>query len=93
MPINNNPKVNSKIVFREEGDDALLFNPDTGQVKVLNEAGKITWSNLTGKNNQDFLVRKIMEAFDILDEQKVKEDLEKFILELEKLNFLEKDES
>lgn len=93
MPINDNPKANSRIVFREEGEEALLFDPDTGRVKVLNQTGKIIWSSLDGSSSRDLLIKKIMEAFDISDEKKVREDLEKFISDLEKLGFLEKNEN
>jgi len=92
MQSNDNLKANPKIVFREEGDDALLFDPDSGTVKVLNETGKFIWSNLDGSNSKQLLARKIMETFDISDENKAKEDLEKFLVELGKLKFLEQDE-
>lgn len=85
----DNLKANSRIVFREEDEEALLFDPDTGAVKILNETGKLIWSNLDGKTDKDSLVRKIRSAFNISDENKIREDLEKFLTELDKLNFLE----
>ncbi|MDP2939673.1 MAG: PqqD family protein [Candidatus Omnitrophota bacterium] len=93
MSSNYNPKASTRIVFREEGDEALLFDPDTGAVKVLNETGKFIWSNLDGSASLEILVQKIMDAFDTSDENKIKEDLEKFIAELKKLKFLDEDES
>lgn len=84
----NNPKSKPNIVFREEGDDALLFDPDSGMVKVLNETGKFIWQNLDGKNSNEVLTAKLREAFDIEDEQKAEEDLEKFLEDLKKLWFL-----
>lgn len=89
MPSNNNLKINPKIVFREEGEEALLFNPDNGTVKVLNETGKFIWSNLDGKNTEDELIVKMKEAFNITDENKTKDDLNTFLAELKKLKFLE----
>lgn len=92
MPAKDSPKASSRIVFREEGDDALLFDPNSGNVKVLNDTGKFIWENLDGKNSKNALVKKIMDAFDISDEKKIREDLEKFLEDLNKLRFLEQDE-
>ncbi len=88
MLVDNNPKAHSRIVFREEGEEALLFDPDTGKVKVLNETGKFIWNNLDGKTSTDSLVKKIQDNFDIADEKQIKEDLEKFLNDLKKENFL-----
>ncbi|MBM3247913.1 MAG: PqqD family peptide modification chaperone [Candidatus Omnitrophica bacterium] len=89
MSLNKNLKANSKIVFREETDDALLFDPDSGNIKVINETGKFIWANLDGKNDEDSLVKKIMDKFDISDEQKAREDLGKFLEDLKIQKFLE----
>jgi hypothetical protein len=86
-------KVNKRIVFREEGDEALLFNPDTGGVKVLNQTGKFIWSNLDGKTTQEAIIRKMKDSFDIADGEQIKKDLNKFIDDLRALKFLEGDES
>ncbi|HOX54850.1 MAG: PqqD family protein [Candidatus Omnitrophica bacterium] len=88
MSSSDNPKVSSKIVYREESEGALLFDPDTGAVKILNDTGKFIWANLDGKTNRDSLVAKIKEAFDISDTKKVKEDLDKFLSDLKKLKFI-----
>jgi len=88
MPSNDNPKANSKIVFREESEGALLFDPDTGMVKVLNDTGKFIWANLDGKTAVDSLVEKIKKAFDISDEKKIREDLDKFLSDLRKMKFV-----
>lgn len=88
MPSSDNPKVSSKIVYREESEGALLFDPDTGAVKILNDTGKFIWANLDGKTNRDSLVAKIKEVFDISDTKKIKEDLDKFLSDLKKLKFI-----
>jgi hypothetical protein len=82
------PKANLKIVFREESEGALLFDPDTGMVKVLNDTGKLIWANLDGKTSQDSLVEKIKKTFDISDEKKIREDLDKFLGDLKKMKFV-----
>jgi methyltransferase-like protein len=86
MISNNNPTANPNIVFREEDNEALLFNPDTGEVKVLNEVGKFIWSQLDGKNSKEDIVKKILEDFDLASQ--VTKDVEKFLGDLEKLKFL-----
>ena len=41
-------KANPKIVCREEDGDALLFNPETGLVKILNRTGYELWKLCDG---------------------------------------------
>ncbi len=89
MAVSDNLKVNSKIVFREECSGALLFDPDTGSIKVLNETGKFIWQNLTVNSSKELLLEKIMDNFDLVDRNKIEEDLEKFLEELQKLKLLE----
>lgn len=93
MTPNNNFKLSPRIVVRKECSGALLFDPDTGKVRVLNETGIAILSRLDGANSQDSLANKIIEEFDIEDEETVRNDLSKFLDDLKKLNFLEKNES
>jgi hypothetical protein len=38
------------LVFREESDDcAILFDPDSGSVRILNETAAAVWKKLDGK--------------------------------------------
>lgn len=64
-------------VFREEDDDAaLLFDPDTGAVRVLNATAVAVWQRLDGKRDLRRVVADLREEFDGIDaaaEQQVAE--------------------
>lgn len=49
---------NPNMVFREEGDAALLFDPDTGAVWILNFTAVAVWKLLDGKRD----LRQVMAA-------------------------------
>lgn len=85
----NNPIASPRIVFREEEDAGLLFDPDSGLVKVLNETGKFIWQNLDGKNSKDDLIKKVRDTFNVDEAQKIKDDLDKFLEDLKAMKFLE----
>ncbi len=44
---------NPDVVLREEDKSgALLFNPDTNQVKVINNTGLFIWNQFGSENNR-----------------------------------------
>ena len=80
--------VNPEIVFREEGDSALLFNPDTGEIKILNETGAFIYSHLDGTRSLDDIVQLIMAHFDGVDQDIVKQDLDELVQSLLQSNLI-----
>lgn len=82
-------KQNKEVVFRQEEDEAILFNPDNSDIVVINSTGCFIWSACNGKNTKENIIAKIAEEFDV-DKERASKDLEGFISDLEKRNFLEK---
>jgi hypothetical protein len=39
--------VNQTVSLREESEGALLYNPDTDEVLIINETGRIIWGAIT----------------------------------------------
>ena len=76
-------KANPDIVFREEGKEALLFDPDTGSIKVLNYVGKMIWKLLDGKNSKEDIQKKIEKKFSDVSSKQVGKDLDNFLKALE----------
>jgi hypothetical protein len=61
---------NQDVVLREEAEDgALLFNPDTDQIRVLNATGLFLWKLCDGGNGLPGLVEAMKKAFDQVPEQ------------------------
>jgi len=78
-----------KIIFREEGDVGLLFDPDTGRINILNETGKFIWPRLNGEKAKNKIIEEMALAFDVSDSRQAEEDFDNFIASLGKLGFLE----
>ncbi|HPM82051.1 MAG TPA: HPr-rel-A system PqqD family peptide chaperone [Candidatus Anammoximicrobium sp.] len=59
---------NPNLVLREEEDDAaLLFDPETGSVNVLNSTGLAVWRLLDGNRDRAQIMGHLREEFDGLD--------------------------
>jgi SynChlorMet cassette protein ScmD len=82
------PIANPIIVLREEFDNwAILFNPDTAGMLVINPAGVAVWKAMDGKNNTQDILAKLKEHFsDVPD--KALDDVNAFIKDLEANGFV-----
>jgi len=56
---------NPEIVFRPEGDEAILFNPDTGGIMLLNETGAFIYQLLDGEHDEEGIVARLMDAYEV----------------------------
>lgn len=82
---------NSDVVLREEDQDgALLFNPDTNRVELLNSTGLFIWQQCKSAVTMGDLVAKVKKAFDEVPEDQVAEDVQKFVEGLLSSGFLGK---
>jgi SynChlorMet cassette radical SAM/SPASM protein ScmE len=82
-------KVDSKVIFREEDDIGLIFNPDTGKINILNSTGKFIWSRLDGEKTKEDIIQEMRQDFDIEDQDKLGEDFDNFIHGLKAWGVLE----
>ena len=88
------PSVNKDIVFRQEEEEALLFNPDTGMIKVLNPMGIFIWKLCDGKHNRIDIIREILERYEGESKEKIEMDVDNFLDDLKNNNLLSfKDDS
>ena len=59
---------NPSMVFREEEDDAaLLFDPDTGTLHILNATAIAVWKLLDGKRDLGRIMADLGDEFDGMD--------------------------
>lgn len=69
LPSNTRLLANPNFVLREEEDEsALLFDPDTGSVRILNSSAVAIWKLLDGKRDRAALISALTEQFDGIDE-------------------------
>jgi hypothetical protein len=72
---------NPDVVLREEDPDegALLFNPDTNQVKVINTTGLFIWQQCGVARTLDEIVAEVQKGFDEVPSGQVAEDVKEFV--------------
>ncbi|MFO7685066.1 MAG: PqqD family peptide modification chaperone [Desulfobacterales bacterium] len=71
---------NPDVVLREEAaDGALLFNPDTNQIRVINTTGLFIWKKCDGKKDLPSIVSALKKAFAGVPEKEVDEQVKVFI--------------
>jgi hypothetical protein len=72
---------NPDVVLREEDPDegALLFNPDTNQVKVINTTGFFIWQQCSVARTLDEIVAEVQKGFDEIPSEQVAQDVQEFV--------------
>lgn len=71
-----NPDV---IVKEEDSEGALVFNPDTDKIMVLNPTGYFVWRQCNGRNSMPELVAAIREGFADVPEERVAGEVQGFL--------------
>jgi hypothetical protein len=80
---------NSDVVLREEDPDgALLFNPDTNQIRVINTTGLFIWKHCDGKKDLPAIVTALKKAFDGVPEKEVDKQVKVFVDDMRSNGFL-----
>jgi len=81
----NNPDV----VLREEDQyGGLLFNPDTNNIRVLNQTGLFIYKQCNGKNNLTTIVTAVQTEFDQAPADQVTDQVRGFIDEMVSAGFI-----
>jgi hypothetical protein len=72
---------NPDVVLREEDPDegALLFNPDTNQVKVINTTGLFIWQQCGMARSLNEIVAEVQKGFDEVPMEQVAGDVKEFV--------------
>ena len=80
---------NPDVVLREEDPDgALLFNPDTNQIRVINPTGLFIWNHCDGTRNLAAIVTVLKEAFEGVPEKEVDDQVREFVEDMRANGFL-----
>jgi hypothetical protein len=80
--------VNPNLVLREEGDEgALLYDPDTGAVRILNLTAVAVWKLLEAERTASEVIRALKEQFEGLDGE-AEEQVLQMVRELQRLGAL-----
>lgn len=80
---------NPDVGLREEGEaGALLFNPDTRQVKVLNATGLFLWKMCDGQTSVTNMIDNMQNEFEGATAEELSQDVLDFIATLEDAGFV-----
>jgi hypothetical protein len=80
---------NPDVVLREEDPDgALLFNPDTNQIKVINKTALFIWKLCDGNNDLSTIIEKLKESFENVPGDEVVDQVKEFLNEMTKSGFI-----
>jgi hypothetical protein len=80
---------NPDVVLREEDPDgALLFNPDTNQIRVINPTGLFIWKHCDGKKDLPAIISALKKTFADVPEAEVEGQVNTFIEDMRTNGFL-----
>lgn len=80
---------NPDVVLREEDPDgALLFNPDTNQIRVINTTGLFIWKHSDGKKDLPAMVSALKKTFAAVPEAEVEGQVKAFVDDMRANGFL-----
>ena len=80
---------NPDVVVREEDiDGALIFNPDTNQIRVLNVTGFFVWQSCDGTRSASDIIESLKGSFDGVPEDQVIGHVTEFIDDLMAAGFI-----
>lgn len=75
--------INPDVVLREEdGDGALLFNPDTNDVKVINNTGLFIWKFCNKQKTVVEIIEGLKGSFEQIPDEEVLNDAKQYISQL-----------
>ena len=81
-------RINDKIIFREEGEGAFLFDSVNGNLKYLNRSAKEIYLMIDGSRGFDHLLDDVVEIYPDSDREKVEKDLDAFLNDLAENRFI-----
>jgi hypothetical protein len=80
---------NPDVVLREEDPDgALLFNPDTNQIRVINTTGLFIWKHCDGKKELPTIISALKKTFASVPEAEVEGQVKVFVDDMRANGFL-----
>jgi len=70
------------VIHEEDADGALVFNPDTDQIKVLNQTAFFIWKLCDGSLDKEGIVRRVRDSFDKVPKDQVSGQVQDFIKDM-----------
>ena len=80
--------VNPEVVSRPEEEEAILFHPDSGAVKLLNRTGVLIYRLLDGKKRLEEIAAMIVQEFEGVDQEDARQDVAEFVKNMRQEDFI-----
>lgn len=80
--------VNKDVIYRDEGDGAFLFKPETGNLRYLNPPGKEVFLSLKRKENSAQMISHLHGLYPEVEPERLRDDAKRFLNELEENGFV-----
>lgn len=81
-------KTNPDILCEREKDGMLLFNPETGEVKILNESGAFIFGLINESCECGQIIARLAEAFEGCSHDQVTGDVLELVCQLQKAGLI-----
>ncbi|MBW1768040.1 MAG: PqqD family peptide modification chaperone [Deltaproteobacteria bacterium] len=80
---------NPDVILKEEDTDgALIFNPDTDQIRVLNPTGFFIWQLCDGSRDLDGITLAVNNFFEAVPRDQVSGQVKEFVNEMVAAGFI-----
>jgi hypothetical protein len=76
------------IILREEGDGAFLFDPETGNLKYMNQSAREAYLMINGRKDIKQIIQQLLGLYPEADLRQISEDVQNFFKELEDNKFI-----
>ncbi len=76
------------MVFREEDDGAFLFDPDSGDLRYLNQSGKETFLMLGQDLDVNKVIHGMTELYPDVEPARIEADVIDFVKDLEENRYI-----
>jgi hypothetical protein len=84
---------NTDCIFREEEDGAFLFDPETGNLKFINNMGVNIYQLCDGKMTVRDIISLVSENYQDISSKQIEDDVKVFLRSLIEMEFLRREET
>lgn len=88
MELDNKPERAERLISRQEDESLLVFDSDTGAIKVLNETAALIWNNIDGTTSIKEIIGIIAEEYPDENRDIIEEEVLTFLEELQSHEFI-----
>ncbi|MBU6996610.1 MAG: PqqD family protein [Theionarchaea archaeon] len=82
------PKKAERLISRQEDDSLLIFDSDSGSIKVLNETAALVWNTIDGNTSAQEIIDVVSEKNPEESRDTIERDVKAFLEDLQSHHFI-----